>query len=406
MPLRTLRVEFPNSAGHTLAARLELPREGIAPHAWAVFAHCFTCSKDAASATRISRALGARGLAVLRFDFTGLGNSDGDFANTNFSSNISDLIAAANFLRESHTAPALLVGHSLGGTAVLAAAAEIPEVRAVATIGAPADPAHVKHLIQDDLATIAADGIARVRIDGREFTVEKQFLEDLELHRLTDVLGNLGRATLIMHAPTDEVVGIDHAARLFQALKHPRSFVALDGADHLLTQRAEAEYAGAVLAAWASRYLPEPQSVDPPAAVPQGVVDVRERAGFTQDIRLAAHTLIADEPVPAGADLGPNPYDLLLAALGACTSMTLRMYADRKKWPLTGVAVRLTHARVHAEDCAHCEEETAKLDRIERVVTLEGDLDEAQRARLLEIADRCPVHRTLEGENEIVTVEG
>lgn len=400
MSVDTHRVEFPSPSGVRLAARLEHP--ATPPRAYAVFAHCFTCSKDIAAATRISRALGARGIAVLRFDFTGLGNSDGDFANTNFSSNLDDLVAAADYLRQAYEAPMLLVGHSLGGAAVLAAAPRIPEVRAVATIGAPADPAHVKRHLQGSLETIEAQGSARIRLAGREFLIRKQFLDDLDRHPLTETLPALGRAALILHSPVDTIVGIDNAAAIFQALKHPKSFISLDDADHLLTRSADSEYVGALLAAWVARYLPEPA-----AAVPtgdDGVVTVRERTGFVEEIQMGRHALVADEPVAVGGtDLGPNPYDLLLAALGACTAMTLRMYANHKHWPLERVEVTLQHRKIHAVDCAHCEDKTGKIDRIERTLHLTGALDPVQRERLLQIADRCPVHRTLEGEKEIVT---
>lgn len=340
---------------------------------------------------------------MLRFDFTGLGQSEGDFANTSFSSNIEDLVAAADYLRDTHGAPTLLIGHSLGGAAVLAAAARIPEVRAVASLGAPSDPSHVIKHLEPSLEAIEAEGSARIELAGREFTITRQFLDDIRQQNLTDTLAGLSAAVMIMHSPVDRVVGIDHAAAIFQAVKHPKSFVSLDQADHFLSRAADAEYAADVLAAWASRYLPPRK--DPP--VVEGVVTVREsREGkFTQSIRAGRHHLTADEPTSAGGlDRGPSPYDLLLASLGACTAMTLRMYAEHKTLPLDRVTVSLRHDRIHADDCASCTESTTgRVDRIERHLHLEGDLDDTQRTRLLEIANRCPVHRTLEGEKEIVT---
>ena len=396
------RLEFDNGRGAQLAARLELPAGE--PRAWALFAHCFTCGKDIAAATRISRALCQRGFAVLRFDFTGLGSSGGDFANESFSSNLEDLQAAAGYLREHHRAPSLLIGHSLGGAAVLAVASEIPEVQAVVTLGAPSDPTHVEHLIQDDVETIRREGRANVNIAGRTFPIGRQFVEDLEERKQAERIGRIEQALLVLHSPQDDIVPIDHARRIYQAAVHPKSFVTLDGADHLLSKRQDADYVADVIAAWSSRYLPA-EEVDAPDTPPEGVVRVVEQGGsYTNDVLAGRHRLLADEPTSVGgADLGPNPYQYLLAAMGTCTSMTLRMYANHKGWPLEGVQVDLTHAKIHAEDCAACESETGKVDRIERVLTVEGPLSDEQRARLLEIADRCPVHRTLEGEKEILT---
>ena len=395
----TQRVDFPNRDGQSLAGRLELPAG--ASRGGALFAHCFTCSKDIAAATRIARALCARGYTVLRFDFTGLGHSEGEFGNTSFSSNTDDLVAAADFLREHHGAPSLLIGHSLGGAAVLHAAPRIPEARAVATIGAPARVEHLRKLLRDDLATIEGSGAARVQLAGREFTIKKQFLDDLERHDLDD-LKDLRVATAIFHSPVDNVVSIDHAALIYQALKHPKSFITLDDADHLLTRAEDAEYVASVLAAWAARYLPE---LDETSEVPEGEVHVeQDRGSFQTRVATRSHRFVADEPVRVGGtDKGPNPYELLLSALGACTSMTLHMYAKHKKWPLERVAVELRHDRIHAADCADCEKEDGQIDRIERELELDGPLDEAQRTRLLEIADRCPVHRTLMNEKQIVT---
>jgi uncharacterized OsmC-like protein/pimeloyl-ACP methyl ester carboxylesterase len=402
--MRGERIDFENAAGVRLAALLNRP-EGP-PRAVALFAHCFTCSKDVFAARRISEALAGRGITLLRFDFTGLGASEGEFANTNFSSNVDDLVAAADWLRENESAPALLIGHSLGGAAVLAAAARIPEAVAVATMGAPADPAHVAHLLASARPEIEAEGEAEVVLAGRSFRVKRQFLEDLEGQRQRERIARLNKALLVFHAPRDETVGIDNAGLIFQAAKHPKSFISLDDADHLLTRRADAAYVAEVLAAWASRYLPEAQVADEAAATAPGEVIVRETGvgKFQQTVRSGRHTVLADEPTSfGGLDTGPSPYDLLLAGLGACTSMTLRMYADRKKLPLERVEVRLRHHKIHAVDCADCETREGRVDEIERDLLIEGDVDDASRKRLLEIADKCPVHRTLEGEIKVRT---
>ncbi len=397
---RSEKVTFPGVGGEMLAARLDLPLG--TPRAYALFAHCFTCTKDIFAATRIAAALAEEGIAVLRFDFTGLGHSEGEFANTSFSSNVGDLLKAADFLRQNRSAPALLIGHSLGGAAVLAAAGEVPEARGVVTIGAPADPAHVTHLFQDQRAEIEATGEAEVLLAGRPFRIKRQFLEDIEGRRLEAAIAGLRKALLVFHGPLDQTVGIENAAKIFTAAKHPKSFVSLDEADHLLTKKADAIYVATVLAAWASRHLPASEETQAPA----GVVTVRENGEgrFTQSIEVGRHHLRADEPRDfGGLDSGPSPYDLLLAGLGACTAMTLRLYAERKKWPLQNVEVELRHDKIHAADCKTCETEVGRVDRIERRLTLEGPLDGTQRDKLLEIADKCPVHRTLESEVAVVT---
>jgi len=394
---------FPGAGGDKLAARLDLP-SAAEPHAYALFAHCFTCSKESKAATFIAEALADTGIAVLRFDFTGLGGSEGDFANTSFSSNIGDLVAAADWLRRDHRAPAILVGHSLGGAAALAAAARIPEAVAVATINAPADPAHVTRLFAAQRAEIDARGKAEVQLAGRTFTIRREFLEDVAAQKLTAAIAGLRRSLLVFHAPRDSTVGIDNASAIFQAAKHPKSFISLDDADHLLTRRADSHYVGAVLAAWASRYLPAIESGAPLSPRDTVIVQETHASKFQQSIVIGPHRLIVDEPVSAGGeDSGPSPYDLLASALGACTAMTLRTYADLKRIPLERVQVALRHAKIHASDCAECETREAKIDRIERVITLEGELDEAARAKLLDIANRCPVHRTLHGEVNVTT---
>jgi putative redox protein len=398
---RTERLELTGHSGATLAARLDRPI-GRA-RATALFAHCFTCSKDLAAVSRIGRALAARGIALLRFDFTGLGHSEGEFASTNFSSNVEDLVRVAHALRERGTPADLLIGHSLGGAAVLAAAARIEEARAIVTLGAPADPAHVKKLLASAEATIHAEGYAVVDLAGRKFTIRRQLLEDLEGQRLEQAVATLRRPLLVMHAPTDTTVGIENASRIFLAARHPKSFVSLDTADHLLTRREDATYAAEVIAAWASRFLPaEEETLE--AAAEEAVVRMAEPGRLAQDVAVGRHRLRADEPRNLGGDdTGPTPYGLLLSALGACTTMTLQLYAKRKQWPLEGVEVRLHHEKVHARDCEDCETRVGKIDRIDRELVIQGPLDDAQRTRLLEMADRCPVHRTLHAEVEVRT---
>lgn len=395
-------IEFTGHRGAVLSGRLDMPP--VPPRAYALFAHGFTGSKEVVSASRISRALTDDGIAVLRFDFTGLGNSEGDFSNTDFSSNIEDLVAAADHLRAEHEAPTFLVGHSFGGAAVIAAAHRVPEVAAVATIGAPCDPAHVAAQFRGSREDIERDGEAEVSIAGRSFRIRKEFLDDIREQPQSERIAGLDAALMVMHAPMDEIVGVDNARQIFDTARHPKSFVSLDGADHLLTRRADTEFAASVLGAWALRYLPEPEEQD--AALEGRVVVSENDVGtYGQHITTGDHILTADEPRPTGEDSGPSPYDLLLSALGACTSMTLRMYAERKGLPLEKVTVALEHDRIHASDCDECETRGGKVDHIRRRIHLEGELDDAQRARLLEIADKCPIHRTLTSEIRIDTAE-
>jgi uncharacterized OsmC-like protein/pimeloyl-ACP methyl ester carboxylesterase len=401
----TERFQFTGSEGHPLAAALDTPDGPIA--AYALFAHCFTCGKDVLAARRIAAALSARGIAVLRFDFTGLGSSGGDFSNSTFSSNVADLVRAADHLRETRKAPAILIGHSLGGAAILAAAARIPDAKAVVTMAAPSDPAHVTHLFKERIADIRAQGKVEVQLAGRPFQIKREFLDDIAEHNLMAQVASLHKALLVIHSPTDDTVGIDNATRIFVAAKHPKSFVSLAGADHLISQRRDSTYVADVIAAWAERYVdvaaPEPAA--DLAAVPRQVVVRETRNGkFQQTVTVGPHRMTADEPKAAGGDdTGPGPYDFLLAGLGACTSMTMRMYADLKKLPMERVTVTLKHSKIHAQDCEECETRDGKLDQIERVIGIEGALDAEQRKRLMEIADKCPVHRTLTSEIRIVT---
>jgi putative redox protein len=403
--MRAERLEFTNRNGEKLAALIDLPLGK--PNAFALFAHCFTCGKDNLAAKRISERLAMSGIGVLRFDFTGLGTSEGEFADTHFSSNVDDLVAAADYLRQSRGVPAILIGHSLGGAAVLAAAHRIPDAVAVVTIAAPCDPAHVTGLFKEHIDKIRSHGEVEVSLAGRPFRIKREFLDDIAEQRIPDRLANLRRALLIFHSPTDDIVGIENASRIFTAAKHPKSFVSLAGADHLLSRRSDAVYVANVIAAWAERYLERPIERGDDQ-IETGTVLVRETGGgkFQQEIVSGPHRFLADEPVKVGGlDSGPSPYDLLLAGLGACTSMTLRLYADHKKLPLERVSVRLVHSRIHAEDCLNCETKEGMVDRIDRNITMEGALDADQRRRLLEIADKCPVHRTLESEIEIRTFD-
>lgn len=412
-----IKLSFENTEGHTLAGLLETPPEHVQTLSYALFAHCFTCGKDIAAASRISRALAARGIAVLRFDFTGLGNSDGDFANTNFTSNVQDLIAAARALEQHAQAPALLIGHSLGGAAVLVAAQQLACVQAVVTIAAPATPGHVQHLFSGARDELERTGEAELKLGQRQFRVRRQFLDDLRQYGDPEHIRRLKRALLIFHSPTDEIVSIEEAAMIYQAALHPKSFISLAGADHLLSRKEDSEYVAETLVAWAGRYLStlgtETDAVaDSAPALEQGEVLITERdRHFLRGLHTRNHQLLADEPKAAGgSDLGPSPYDLLLMALGACTSMTIRMYAEHKRLALDDIEVRLRHERVHAADCdADCDEtatKTGKIERIRRHIELKGDLSDAQRARLLAIADRCPVHRTLQAHPHIITAAG
>jgi uncharacterized OsmC-like protein/alpha-beta hydrolase superfamily lysophospholipase len=400
------KFDFRNAQGHTLAALLDRPDGPI--RAVALFAHCFTCGKSNRAARHIADGLKLYGIAVLRFDFTGLGASEGEFANTTFSSNVDDLVAAADHLRTTLMAPAILIGHSLGGAAVLAAAHRIAEARAVVTIAAPSDPAHVVGLFGERIAELDNKDEVEVTLAGRPFRIRRALLDDIAQQNLKPLIAGLHKALLMFHSPTDDTVGIDNASEIFLAAKHPKSFISLTGADHLISRSSDATYVARVIAAWADRYLDMAVDAEPAEDTPSGTVAVREtrRGQFQQEVILGRHRLLADEPIKdGGLDTGPGPYDLLLAALGACTSMTVRLYADHKQIPLLRTQVRLRHEKIYAKDCAECETKEGKIDHIERAITFEGDLTAEQRARLLEIADKCPVHRTLKSEVDIRTTE-
>ena len=403
-----IKAVFENSQGESLTGLLEMPSGAV--KSYALFAHCFTCSKDNPAAARIALALADRGIAVLRFDFTGLGTSKGDFSDTNFSSNVQDLLAAAQYLEQHYAAPALLIGHSLGGAAILAAAQDLSSVKAVITIGAPATASHVKHLFGDSYRKLQDQESVQVELGGRSLNIRRQFIDDLEKYNSVAHIGALRKALLIFHAPLDDTVSIDEAGRIFTAAKHPKSFVSLDHADHMLSNPQDSQYVAEVLSAWVSRYLEtNPAAVGQEDAarpsVGQGMVIVREcDKKFTREILTQHHRLISDEPIAlGGSDLGLNPYELLLAALGSCTSMTLRMYANHKQIDVQDIQVELQHSRIHAEDCADCEKQKTQIDLLTRTIRLTGNLSDQQRARLLEIANKCPVHKTLQNKIQINT---
>jgi uncharacterized OsmC-like protein/fermentation-respiration switch protein FrsA (DUF1100 family) len=406
MSTRTIRMTFTGSLGQELAARLDLPAGGV--HAYALFAHCFTCTKDIIAARHIAATLASLGIAVLRFDFTGLGSSEGEFQNTNFSSNVEDLVLAANHLRAHYRAPAILIGHSFGGTAVLAAAHRIAEATAVVTIGAPSDVAHVLHLFRAHLDNIERDGVANVTLAGRTFPISQNLVEDAKGQAIEHRVATLHKALLVMHAPLDQTVGIEHATAIFLAAKHPKSFVSLDSADHLLSDSQDAANAANVLAAWASRYIPREEENAGEDRHDCVVVTETGAGRFQNAITAGRHRLLADEPVSAGGlDSGLSPYDYLAAALGACTSMTLRVYAEHKQLPLGRITIGVRHGKLPAEHCKDCGEaaegRTGKIDRFERMISIEGGVDNAMADKLIEIADKCPVHRTLEARSAVVT---
>ncbi|TVR87162.1 MAG: alpha/beta fold hydrolase [Saprospirales bacterium] len=393
--MKTERVTFKNADGIKLAAKLELPVDRR-PHNFAVFAHCFTCNMNLKAIKNIADGLTSAGFGVLRFDFTGLGMSEGEFADSNFSSQVSDITHAVKWLEENYRAPALLVGHSLGGTAALLAGTDLESVRAMVSVGSPAEPEHVKHLFREDLKEIEKMGAAEVNIGGRGFRIKHQFIKDITSRSLLKKLEHSRKPLLIMHSPQDSIVGISEAEKIYQAAFHPKSFVSLDGADHLLSKKEDAQYAGQVIAAWAARFVEKREE-----KLPDGPAETIARIGgksdkYTTQVKMGKHHLVADEPETLGGfDLGPTPYDLLKAALGACTTMTLRMYADHKKIDLSEVTVHLRHEKRHLKDADVSEGKGKKMDHIDRIIEIDGDLTDAQRKRMLQIADKCPVHKTL-----------
>ncbi len=399
------KYEFKGRNGDMLAGRLEVPEGDV--KAYAVFAHCFTCSKDFIASRTITQALAERGIATLRFDFTGIGNSEGDFGNTNFSSNVEDLILAANALGKTHQAPKLLIGHSLGGAATLAAAPYVESATAVATLAAPFDPSHVAHLFAEDIESIQQEGEADVDLFGRTFKITYDFIKDINQYNQRQHIAAMRKALMVMHSPTDQTVGIENAKMIYDAAQHPKSFITLDGMDHLLMNKGDVGYVANMLAGWATRYIDrEPKKAVDPSTIStsDGSVNVLATGNgpFSMIVQSGPHTMLADEPLSVGGkDSGPTPYDFLLAAVGTCTAMTLKMYANHKKLKLEDVRVKLSQQRLHANDCEDCDTQEGYIHEITREITIKGNFTDEQRRKFLEIADKCPVHRTLESEVKI-----
>lgn len=397
MAINRTDIVFANRKGIPLSARLSFPADQH-PHNWAILAHCFTCNKNFNAVRNISRALINKGFAVLQFDFTGLGNSKGDFADTNVSGNVEDLMDAAQFLTENYGSPGLMVGHSLGGAAAILAAAQIHAVKAVATIGSPSEPQHVQHLFESNLQEIRESGEALVNIGGRPFFIKEQFLTDIADMALLKVVKAMRKALLVLHSPQDNIVGIENAAALYTAAHHPKSFISLDGADHLLNHEEDSLYAGDIIASWAKRYLPY-QEAPQLSSEHQVVALLSKNENFTTILKAGDHYLVSDEPIKVeGNNFGPTPYELLASGLAACTAMTIKMYARHKQWPLEDVEVHITYKKDHASDSHHQEDKGAKIDIFEREIRLTGALDNAQKERMLYIANKCPVHKTLHSQ--------
>ncbi len=395
------KVTFENKNGDKLSGKLILPVTRK-PLTYAIFAHCFSCGKDLKAARVISNKLAAEGIAVLRFDFSGLGESEGDFGQSALPGNIEDILAAAEYLRSEHQAASLLIGHSLGGAAVIRTAQFLPEVKAVSTIGAPFDSSHIKNLFSESLETIIEKGKAKVEIAGRSFEISKNFLDDISKDKPEESVNKLDRALLVLHSPQDTIVSIDNAALIYTNAKHPKSFISLDGADHLLSNNSDAEYTADIISTWVKKYL---VTQDVKLETKKQSVASTYAGTFITEINAGGFTMLADEPSNAGGSgLGPTPYDLLTAALGACTSMTLQMYAGRKSLDLEEVRVHVQHNRDYAKDCDTCDDPNSKIDVFEREIELIGDIDDAQRSKLLSIANKCPVHKTLENTIEVRTV--
>ncbi len=400
--MNTKKITFLNNEGKQLIGRLELPVKQN-PHNFVIFAHCFTCNKNLSAVKNISRALSSNGFGVLRFDFTGLGESDGDFSDTNFSGNVEDLVSAAKFLTINYKSPTLLVGHSLGGAAIIFAASEISSIKAIATIGAPSNPKHVQRLLHSSLDEIEANGKAIVNLSGRNFTIKKQFIDDLNTKSLPKIVKGLRKALLVMHSPQDTTVNIKNAEDIYIAAHHPKSFVSLDGADHLLSNKTDSIYVGNLIAGWAKRYVDLPV-VEVLKTNFQVAASLDYDDGFTTQLKVGDHNLIADEPINYGGNnFGPSPYEFVSASLSACTAMTIQMYTKRKGWIVNNVEVHTSYGKTHAIDCDQCDENSSKINTFNREIKLEGVLNENQKKRILQIADKCPVHKTLKSEIQILT---
>lgn len=397
--MKSTRLKIQNNKGVTLQAHLELPANQK-PNRFAVFAHCFTCSSTLSAVRNISRALTNYGFGVVRFDFTGLGRSEGEFADSYFSANVDDLIAVSNYMDMHYKAPELLVGHSLGGAAVLTAASKLKAVKAVATIGAPATVSHVKHLFSHSIDKIRENDTTEVNIGGRPFIIDKEFVADFDKTDLPSIVQGLRKPLLILHSPIDTIVEIKNAEQLYHNAKHPKSFITLDDADHLLTNTNDSNYAGNIIGTWVQRYFKPDENVMLETNGEQlvGHLNVIED-NFTTTMQTKKHSMIADEPTSIGGDdFGPSPYEYLNAGLVACTAMTLKMYAKRKNWDLHEVFVYVTHSRTHSDDLGLDLETPKHIDHITKKLKFVGNLDASQKERLKEIASRCPVHKTLASE--------
>lgn len=387
-----------NKNGHALYAQLELPANQKPKH-YAIFAHCFTCTSSLSAVRNISRALTNYGFGVMRFDFTGLGKSEGEFAESHFSANVDDLITVSEFMAKNYSAPSLLVGHSLGGAAVLTAATKLDAVKAIATIGAPATVSHVKHLFSQEANALKEGELTKINIGGRPFNINPEFVENFDKTDLPSIVKQLRKPLLIMHSPIDTIVGIKNAEQIYHNAHHPKSYVTLDNADHLLSESQDSQYAGTVIGAWVQRYFEATPQMQLQTHNEQvvGYLNLKED-NFTTSIQTQHHSMIADEPASIGGDdFGPSPYEYLSASLVACTAMTLKMYAARKQWDLQEVLVYVSHSRKHSDDLGIELEKPTFLDHMSKKIKLIGALDDKQRHRLKEIASKCPVHKTLAG---------
>ncbi|MBR9846350.1 MAG: OsmC family protein [Algicola sp.] len=394
--MKKKKLQISNKKGIKLQAYLELPANQK-PNYYAVFAHCFTCSSTLSAVKNISRSLTNHGFGVLRFDFTGLGRSEGEFSDSYFSANVDDLIAVNDYLKANYKAPSLLVGHSLGGAAVLVAASKLDNIEAVSTIGAPATINHVKHLFSHDIDNIQEQGLMKVNIGGRPFHIDEDFVSDFDKTDLPSIVKNLRKPLLIMHSPIDTIVGIKNAEQLYLHAHHPKSFISLDDADHLLSNSEDSSYVGNVIGAWVERYFESKENTMLNTEGEQLVAHLNlKEDNFTTKIQTAKHNFIADEPTTIGGDdFGPSPYDFLSAGLAACTVMTLKLYAERKQWDLQEVYAYITYSKKHSEDLMLDLEKPSRIDHLLKKLVFVGDLDSSQKQKLKEIASKCPVHKTL-----------
>ena len=395
----SLRFSFENASGLQLAAIVDLP---ILPIKYfALYAHCFSCGKDILVAARIARSLAAKGIAVMRFDFTGIGSSEGSFEESNFTNNCLDIVAATEYMRQHYQAPRLLIGHSLGGTAMLNAAEHIPEAAAIVSIAAPASPDHVLSHFESEVDKLEKQEKVDIELANKTLTISRDFVADLKQHSLLEKISQLRKALLIFHSPIDNIVSINEASKIFVAAKHPKSFISLDKADHLITEKKDIEYIAEAINAWALRYIDADIAEVP--KIDSGEVLVGEgNNNFLREVASDDHAWFSDEPIAVGGDnLGPDPYEQLLSSLGTCTSMTLRMYVNHKGWQVDDIQVELKHSRQHIQDCEQPDKKLCKIELIEKLITITGQLDEKQLKRLTEVADRCPVHKTLLGEIKI-----